>query len=144
MIVERIRSILSKVAESERPYDKRCQMLACPTFFYIAINYVFTVLRTYQAYNDEGAHLSYYLSDDIQFQGLKGVTNQKLKFYLIQTLIFRSFYTRIVALFIQAIVDYRQLNFAINPLDLNYIEFARQSISTLTKEQYLLLVDNIY
>lgn len=128
--VERIRSIRAESVESAKPFDKRSFILAVPAWFHILMNCGNTLLRTYWNNNQDGESLAHCLSEDARFWSLKGVSEKKPKFYLIQSLIFRSYRARVTALFLQEMTD-RQL-FLDAPAELDRIDAAKQAMAELT------------
>ena len=118
-------------------------MLGSPTQFYIVINYYFTILRTYQTSN-EGRYLDYYISDDVQFQGLKGISNQKLKYFAVQNVVIRSYRLRVITFFLQEIIDSGLLDYASIPSYTSYIDTVKAAVLRLLKDQYLILLDIVY
>ena len=119
-------------------------MLLALAQFYILINYYYTLLRTYQSSNSEDQYLTYTLRKDAKFQTLYRVSNKKPKFFLIQTLVFRSFRIRVIALFIQQILDNGNLYLKGTTRQENRIEVIDNAIRGLIPDRYLTLVDIVF
>ena len=152
MTIDRIRSIQSEAVESTRTFDKRSFIVASPAWFHTDMNCAFTLLRTHWSSNDEGEHLDHCLVDDIAFWSLKGISNQKPKFFLVQSLLLRSFRSRVVAMFLQEMIDLKLLNVgtgagvgvAANQGDMSHLETVKAAVRGLSPVAYLHLVDAVY
>ena len=144
MTVERIRGIQMESTESETPFDRRDWMLPSPAWFHIAMNCSYTLMRTHWSRNEDQQHLDHCLSDDIRFWGLKGISDTKPKFYLLQQLIFRSFRARVLALMMQEMIDRNWLSLDNAPADISRVDAVGRAIQCLTSEQYLELIDAVY
>ena len=163
MTIGRIRSFQSEAVESTRVFDKRRFIIPSPAWFHTDMNCALTLLHTHWSSNDEGEHLDHCLVDDIAFWSLQGISNQKPKFYLVQSLLLRSFRSRVVAIFLQEMIDRGLLNVdagfttppwalktgagvgvAANQGHKSHFEAVKAAVLALSPATYLRLVDAVY
>lgn len=114
--------------------------------FYILINIANTIVKSYQNLNNNkhNVPLDYSLVKDVAYQGLKGVSNIKPKFFLIQTILYRSFRSRVVALVIEEITSRRLLNVVNAESEDRRIDTIKKAIKALKLQQYLDVLTAIY
>ena len=150
MAIDRIRSIQTEAVESAKAFDKRGFIVASPAWFHTDTNCAFTLLHTHWK-NNEGEHLDHCLFDDISFWSLKGISNQKPKFFLIQSLLLRNFRSRVVAIFLQEMIDLKLLNVgtgagvgvAANQGDMSHLETVKAAVRGLSPVAYLWIVPEV-
>lgn len=140
--IERARSVIREIVESELSFDKKDQMLLVLAQFYIKINNLQTVaIRTYQKSNKDGENLDYSLVGDNQYFGISSVTNKNPKLFRLQSLTKRGFEACNVGLFIQELKDRSKFVRSSNDTEKESLKRLVESLSTAL---YLEVVESIY
>ncbi|SMR62468.1 unnamed protein product [Zymoseptoria tritici ST99CH_1E4] len=144
MTIERARSVMKEMVESELSFDKKDWMLPIPAWFHIKMNNLWTVaMRTHYDLNKDGDVLDHGLKADNKYFGIKKITNKNPKFFNTQSLVVRGFKACVLGMFVQELKDRQDCTF-VRRGDESDLDAIRRSVSDMGKTKYLEVLESIY